>query len=241
MTTIALRLQAIRASITHIVAKKNIDKNVNNQLITDCIQLIAVSKMQTADKIREAFMHSQTHFGENYLQEALTKQTELKDCAITWHFIGPIQSNKTSAIAEHFDWVHTVDRLKIAERLDNTCGTLKKQLNICIQVNISQENSKSGVSLSELASLAQQIKKLPHLKLRGLMAIPAPTSDIVLQHAQFKQIRLAAGSLNQQGFAIDTLSMGMSDDYETAILEGATMIRLGTAIFGTRLQNTQSQ
>ena len=240
MTTIALSLQALRTSIAHIVAKKSLAKLGNHSPAMSDVTLIAVSKMQTADKIRAAFLSQQTHFGENYLQEALSKQTELTDCAITWHFIGPIQSNKTSAIAEHFDWVHTVDRLKVAERLNSTCSTLNKQLNICIQINVSAEDSKSGVSLNDLPMLAQQIQKLTHLKLRGLMAIPAPTNDMTLQHAQFKQIRLAAESLNQSGFALDTLSMGMSDDYEAAILEGATMIRLGTAIFGARPQNTHT-
>lgn len=237
MTTIAIRLQAIHASITNISAKKKFDKVLKNQYKTDSIQLIAVSKMQTASKIREAYFHDQMHFGENYLQEALIKMAELSDCRITWHFIGPIQSNKTSAIAEHFDWVHTIDRLKIAERLNTTCALLNKKLNICIQVNVSGEISKSGISLTELPQLVQQINQLPHLKLRGLMAIPSPTHDIALQHAQFKQVRLAAESINQQGFSLDTLSMGMSDDYEAAILEGATMIRLGTAVFGPRIQN----
>lgn len=236
MTIIALHLQAIQASIADISAKKKYDKPVNNQYITDSIQLIAVSKMQTANKIREAYGLGQTHFGENYLQEATAKQLMLTDCAITWHFIGPIQSNKTSAIATQFDWVHTIDRLKIAQRLDAACGSIDKKLNVCIQINVSEESSKSGIALTELPLLAQQIKQLPHLSLRGLMAIPAPTEDTALQHAQFRQVRLAAESLNQQGFALDTLSMGMSDDYEAAILEGANMIRLGTAVFGPRLQ-----
>ena len=235
MTTIAHRLQAIHASISHIADKNRPDKTVINQYIADSIQLIAVSKMQTADKVREAYLSGQTHFGENYVQEAVNKQIELKDCTVTWHFIGPIQSNKTGLIAEHFDWVHTVDRLKIAERLNATCGALNKQLNICIQVNVSEEASKSGVFLTDLPLFAQQIQQLPHLKLRGIMAIPAPTRDLTLQHAQFEQVRLACESLNQQGFALDTLSMGMSDDYEVAILEGATMIRLGTLIFGARV------
>lgn len=234
MTTITHRLQAIHASITHICEKSNRHKAFKNQSVTDSIQLIAVSKMQPANNVREAFLSGQTHFGENYVQEALAKQIELTDCAITWHFIGPIQSNKTSVIAEHFDWVHTVDRLKIAERLNNTCLALNKKINICIQVNVSEEATKSGVLLRDLPQLAEQIKQLPNLNLRGLMAIPAPTKDVALQHLQFEQVRLAALGLNAHSYALDTLSMGMSDDFEAAILEGATMIRLGTLIFGAR-------
>lgn len=198
------------------------------------VTLCAVSKAQSADAIRAVYQAGQTVFGENYLQEALKKQTELHDCAIAWHFIGPIQSNKTQLIAQHFDWVHSVDRLKIAQRLSEARTAAKSPLNICLQVNISAEVSKSGASTSELLNLARQIKQLPHLQLRGLMAIPAPSQDVSFQRDQFRQVHDLFTALNQQGLALDTLSIGMSGDFEAAIAEGATLVRIGSAIFGAR-------
>lgn len=198
------------------------------------VTLCAVSKAQSADRIRAAYVAGQTVFGENYLQEALLKQQDLQDCNIEWHFIGPIQSNKTQAIALHFDWVQSVDRLKIAQRLSAQRPTDKTPLNVCLQINISEEASKSGASRQEILTLAMQIKDLPNLKLRGLMAIPAPSQDESVQRDQFRQLRQLFELLNAQGLALDTLSMGMSGDFVAAIAEGATLIRVGTAIFGNR-------
>jgi len=162
------------------------------------------------------------------------KQAELEDCAIAWHFIGPIQSNKTQPIARHFDWVHSVDRLKIAQRLSDARPSDLPLLNICLQVNISEEASKSGASGQELLELALNIKQLPHLQLRGLMAIPAPCSDFEQQRDQFRQVRALFDHLNSHGLQLDTLSIGMSGDFAAAIAEGATLVRIGTAIFGAR-------
>ncbi len=195
------------------------------------IGLLAVSKTKPADSIREAHAAGLRDFGENYLQEALEKQTALSDLPLIWHFIGPIQSNKTRPIAEHFDWVHSVDRLKIAQRLSDQRPAHLAPLNICLQVNVSGEDSKSGCSPEELPELAQAIAALPNLKLRGLMAIPEPTDDIAAQHAAFARLRQLRDDL---GLQLDTLSMGMSHDLEAAIAEGATWVRIGTALFGAR-------
>lgn len=202
--------------------------------MTQAVTLCAVSKSQPAAAIRAAYAAGQTVFGENYLQEALGKQAQLQDCAIAWHFIGPIQSNKTQQIARQFDWVHSVDRLKIAQRLSDARTAELPPLNICLQVNISEEASKSGASGQELLQLALQIKQLPHLRLRGLMAIPAPQQDFAAQRDQFSQVRALFDHLNAHGLQLDTLSIGMSGDYQAAIAEGATLVRIGTAIFGAR-------
>ena len=201
-----------------------------SQAVTLCV----VSKAQSAERIRAVYAAGHTMFGENYLQEALSKQEQLRDCVIAWHFIGPIQSNKTQPIARHFDWVHSVDRLKIAQRLSEARPPELPPLNICLQVNISHESSKSGASGEELLELALQIKQLPHLRLRGLMAIPAPCDDFDAQRDQFRQVRQLFEQLNQQGLQLDTLSIGMSGDFAAAIAEGATLVRIGTAIFGAR-------
>jgi pyridoxal phosphate enzyme (YggS family) len=199
------------------------------------VQLLAVSKTQGAERIREAFQQGQRRFAENYLQEALTKLEQLQDLAIEWHFIGPIQSNKTRDLAEHFDWIHTVDRLKIAERLSNQRPAGKTPLNVLIQLNISEEDSKSGASLAELPALAAAIARLPHLLLRGLMAIPAPSADFATQRQVFHRLARARDALVQAGHTrCQELSMGMSADYEAAIAEGATFVRIGTDIFGAR-------
>lgn len=225
MTIISNSLQAIQ---TNILRAKN---RVNRQ---DAVQLVAVSKAQDAERLREAYRAGQTVFGENYVQEAIVKQSLLADCNIEWHFIGPIQSNKTQLIAQHFSWVQSVDRLKIAQRLSKARDSVLPPLNICIQLNSSNESSKSGIQTQELIDLATEIIKLPNLKLRGLMAIPAPTSDIAKQHQQFKVVKEAFVTLQQNGFEIDTLSIGMSSDYVAAIEEGATIVRIGAAIFGAR-------
>ena len=195
------------------------------------IGLLAVSKTKPADAIREAHAAGVCDFGENYLQEALEKQTQLADLPLIWHFIGPIQSNKTRPIAEHFDWVHSVDRLKIAQRLSEQRPAHLPALNICLQVNVSGEQSKSGGSPEELTALARAVVALPNLRLRGLMAIPEPTDDVAAQHAAFARLRQLRDEL---ALNLDTLSMGMSHDLEAAIAEGATWVRIGTALFGAR-------
>ncbi|MGG2398159.1 YggS family pyridoxal phosphate-dependent enzyme [Pseudomonas sp. SH1-B] len=195
------------------------------------IGLLAVSKTKPASAIRQAHAAGMHDFGENYLQEALEKQAELGDLPLIWHFIGPIQSNKTRPIAEHFDWVHSVDRLKIAQRLSDQRPEHLPALNICLQVNVSGEDSKSGCNPDELVQLAKAVAALPHLKLRGLMAIPEPTDDVAAQHAAFARLRQLRDDL---GLNLDTLSMGMSHDLEAAIAEGATWVRIGTALFGAR-------
>ena len=203
----------------------------------DCaaVGLLAVSKTKPAAAIREAFAAGVQDFGENYLQEALEKQAELSDLALTWHFIGPIQSNKTKSIAEHFAWVHSVDRLKIAQRLSDQRPAHLPALNICLQVNVSGEDSKSGVPMAEVPLLARQLASLPRLKLRGLMAIPAPLDDFVQQRQAFGLMRKIYQQLKRDGLMLDTLSMGMTHDLEAAIAEGATIVRVGTAIFGQRM------
>lgn len=199
--------------------------------------LLAVSKTKPADMIRQAYAAGQRAFGENYLQEALDKQAELADLTdIEWHFIGPLQSNKTRAVAESFDWVHSVDRLKIARRLSEQRPIESSALNICLQVNISQEETKSGVLPGALGELAAEVARLPRLRLRGLMAIPAPADTLEAQRQPLAALREAFERLRNDlpEAPLDTLSMGMSDDLEAAILEGATQVRLGTAIFGAR-------
>ena len=203
----------------------------------DAAQLLAVSKTKPAAMIRQAWQLGQREFGENYLQEALEKQTELADLdGIVWHFIGPLQSNKTRSVAEHFDWVHSVDRLKIAKRLNEQRPAHLAPLNICLQVNISHEESKAGVLPEALEALAREVATLPNLHLRGLMAIPAPAEEISAQRQPLAALREAftALQISLPDAPLDTLSMGMSNDLEAAILEGATLVRLGTAIFGAR-------
>ncbi|MCP1367854.1 YggS family pyridoxal phosphate-dependent enzyme, partial [Halomonas sp. BBD48] len=200
-------------------------------------RLLAVSKTKPAALIREAYACRQRDFGENYLQEALDKQAELADLTeIVWHFIGPLQSNKTRAVAEHFDWVHSIDRAKVARRLSEQRPASLGPLNVCLQVNVSGEESKSGVEPEDLEALAAEIVALPNLRLRGLMAIPAPATDMAAQRRPLARLRQLLDTLRQRypHAPLDTLSMGMSDDLEAAILEGATLVRLGTAIFGAR-------
>ena len=195
------------------------------------VGLLAVSKTKPSSALREAYAAGLRDFGENYLQEALGKQAELADLPLCWHFIGPIQSNKTRAIAENFAWVHSVDRLKIAQRLSEHRPEGLEPLNICIQVNVSGEASKSGCTPEDLPALAAAISALPRLKLRGLMAIPEPTEDQAEQAAAFAAVRTLQDQLD---LPLDTLSMGMSHDLEAAIAQGATWVRIGTALFGAR-------
>lgn len=198
------------------------------------VTLMAVSKTRSADQIREVIAAGISDIGENYLQEALEKQSHLTDIKAIWHFIGPIQSNKTLAIAEHFDWVHSVDRLKIAQRLNDQRPSTLPPLKLCLQVNTSDESSKAGVSLDELQSLAERVNGLPKIQLRGLMSIPRASNDIDEQRAAFAVLRQAFIALQEKGYNLDTLSMGMSTDMEAAIAEGSTMVRIGTDLFGPR-------
>lgn len=226
MTAILSNLQATREAI----AKAAIEAH---RAVSD-VHLLAVSKTFPAEAVREAYQGGQRAFGENYLQEALDKMALLNDLPLEWHFIGPIQSNKTRPIAENFAWVHGVDRLKVAQRLSEQRPANLPLLNICLQVNVSGEESKSGVAMNEAAQLAQEISRLPRLKLRGLMSIPAPVSDETEQRAAFAKMRVLLAQLNERSMSLDTLSMGMSHDFPTAIKEGATIVRVGTAIFGAR-------
>ncbi len=199
-----------------------------------CAGLVAVSKTFPASAVREAYQAGQRCFGESYLQEALTKMRELNDLAIEWHFIGPIQSNKTRAVAENFAWVHGVAREKIARRLSEQRPANLPDLNVCIQVNVSGEASKSGVDLEQALDLAGAVEGMPRLKLRGFMAIPEPMPDAERQRARFRMLAELRDAARQQGLHLDTLSMGMSADLEAAVMEGATLVRVGTAIFGAR-------
>lgn len=226
MTTISKALQAVRERIARAA--------VQSARAPTSIALLAVSKTFGPEMIRAAISAGQYAFGESYLQEALPKIAALSDLAIEWHFIGPLQSNKTKSIAQSFAWVHSVDRTKIAQRLAEHRGPDLPALNVCLQVNVSGEASKSGVAPSELISLARAVYALPHLKLRGLMAIPAPTDEVAAQRAAFRRVRGLFEQLKREGFAVDTLSMGMSHDLEAAINEGATIVRIGSAIFGER-------
>jgi hypothetical protein len=198
------------------------------------IRLLAVSKTWPAESVREAAAAGQHAFGENYVQEGVAKVEALADLGLEWHFIGPLQSNKTRPVANSFAWVHSIDRLKIAQRLSEQRDVFLPPLQVCIQVNVSGEESKSGVSPAELPELARSVAALPRLKLRGLMTIPEPTSDVALQRSRFAMLRQLMDDLRTDGLDLDTLSMGMSDDLEAAIAEGSTMVRVGTAIFGSR-------
>lgn len=198
------------------------------------ISLLAVSKTKPAEDIRSAFNAGQHRFGENYLQEALQKIQALHDLPIEWHFIGAIQSNKTRELAENFAWVHSVDRLKIARRLSEQRAESMPALNICLQVNISEEPSKAGLMLNELSGLVAEVAQLPNISLRGLMAIPAKADTLSAQRATFAKIQQALQTLQKTLPTLDTLSMGMSNDMEAAIAEGSTILRIGTAIFGAR-------
>ena len=201
---------------------------------TGDVALLAVSKTFTAECVRSCAAAGQRAFGENYLQEALDKISVLQTLDLEWHFIGPIQSNKTRPIAENFHWVHSVDRDRVAQRLNDARSPSLPPLNVCMQVNVSGETSKSGVAPEELTALAQAIAALPRLQLRGLMAIPEPTPDSTLRRQRFALLRELQLKLIALGHPLDTLSMGMSDDLEDAIAEGATLVRVGSAIFGMR-------
>ena len=226
MTTIAANLQAVENRIVAACAAAG-------RPVAD-VTLLAVSKTWPAAAVREAAAAGQGDFGESYVQEAVPKVAALRELCAEWHFIGPLQSNKTRAVAENFDWVHSVERLKIAERLSAQRSPELPPLNICLQVNVSGEESKSGCAPDEVLELARAVAQLPGLRLRGLMAIPEPTENSALARRRFASLRELRDRLMAAGLPLDTLSMGMSHDLEAAILEGATMVRVGTAIFGER-------
>lgn len=226
MNSIEHNLQQVRERITAAAARCDRDPTE--------ITLLAVSKTKPAGAVAEAAIAGQRCFGENYVQEGVDKIAQFKDRSLVWHFIGPLQSNKTRLVAEHFDWCHTVDRLKIATRLNEQRPETVAPLNILIQINISDEQSKSGIMLEALPELAKEIAQLPHLTLRGLMAIPAPEQDYQRQLAVCQKMANAFRELKKVYSSVDTLSLGMSDDMEAAIAAGSTMVRIGTAIFGAR-------
>ncbi len=230
MTTVIGNLQQVQSRISQALAAAG--RSV------DSVTLLAVSKTQPAAAVRDAHAAGQRDFGENYVQEALDKIHALADLrpAISWHLIGPLQSNKTRVVAEAFDWVHSVDRLKIAQRLAEQRPAALAPLQVCLQVNISGEASKSGLLPADVPALARAVAELPadKLRLRGLMAIPEPAGNLAAQRAPHRALRDLLAALNAQGLALDTLSMGMSTDLEAALTEGATIVRVGTAIFGQR-------
>ena len=230
MGTIGNNLQEVKrriAEATHAAGRS-----------ANSVTLMAVSKTFGADCVREAFAAGQRQFGENYVQEGLAKIAALADLRsqVEWHLIGPLQSNKTRAVAESFDWVHSVDRLKIAERLAEQRPYSLLPMQLCLQVNVSGEASKSGLAPGEVPALARAVAALPRerVRLRGLMAIPEPAADFDAQRASHRRLRELLQALNVEGLALDTLSMGMSSDLEAAVAEGSTMVRVGTAIFGQR-------
>lgn len=226
LQNIAQQLAAVRARIAQAELRFG--------RVPGSVTLLAVSKAHPATAIRAAYAAGQMCFGESYVQEALKKMVTVTDLPLAWHFIGPLQSNKTRDVAMHFSWVHGVEREKIAQRLHEQRPATLAPLNVCIQVNISGEASKSGVAPEQIAALAQTIRHLPHLRLRGLMAIPAPQAEFEQQRAGFHKLREYYEQLCRSGYELDTLSMGMTDDLEAAIAEGATLVRVGTAIFGER-------
>jgi pyridoxal phosphate enzyme (YggS family) len=226
MTTIADNLHRVHDRIAAACAGAHRDVNE--------ITLLAVSKTFAPEAVREAFAAGQTAFGENYIQEAVEKIALLRDLALQWHCIGPIQSNKTRLVAAHFDWAHTVDRLKTAQRLSEQRPDGMAPLQVCIQVNIDGGASKSGVSPQEVLPLARQVAQLPRINLRGLMTIPEPAPDFAAQVALHLRAKALFDELRRAGLALDTLSMGMTADLEAAIAAGSTMVRVGTAIFGAR-------
>ena len=226
MATISANLQAVRTRIDCAALACG--------RAPETISLLAVSKAQPAACVLEAAAAGQTTFGENYVQEGVEKINAIGCTDLEWHFIGPLQSNKTRAVAESFSWVHTIDRLKIAERLSQQRPEWLPPLQICLQVNVSGEDSKSGIHSAEATKLARDVVKLPRLRLRGLMAIPAASDDPTQQRNSFRTLHQLFEQLRTNGFDLDTLSMGMSNDMEAAIAEGATLLRIGTAIFGER-------
>jgi len=223
MSPIAANLQAIRRRISEAL-----------QGDSRAVRLVAVSKTQPVEAIRDALAAGVSDFGENYVQDALPKIAALADTAATWHYIGHLQSNKAREVAENFDWVHGVDRLRIAQALSKARKDGSRPLEVCIQVNISREQSKGGVPPGDALALAREVVALPHLRLRGLMGMASDTGDVAVQRAQFALLAHVKDEIVAAGIPLDTLSMGMSQDFEAALAEGSTMVRIGTAIFGER-------
>ncbi|MBN8284233.1 YggS family pyridoxal phosphate-dependent enzyme [Zoogloea sp.] len=223
---ISARLQILSARIARAAVEAGRDPAE--------VRLLAVSKTWPIESLRDAVAGGQMAFGESYVQEAVGKIEALSDLGLEWHFIGPLQGNKTRPVANAFSWVHSVDRIRIAQRLSEQRDVHLPPLQVCIQVNVSGEESKSGVSPEALPELARAVAALPRLTLRGLMTIPEPSPDVAVQRARFASLRHLRDALNNGGMSLDTLSMGMSDDLEAAIAEGATIVRVGTAIFGSR-------
>ena len=228
MSDLAQHLEAVQHRIAQAASAAGRDPS--------SVALLAVSKTFPAEAVREAYAAGQRAFGENYVQESLDKIAALGDLRadLIWHFIGPLQSNKTRPVAEHFDWVHSIDRLKIAQRLSEQRPEGLPPLNVCVQVNVSGEASKSGIEPAEASALAHAVAALPRLKLRGLMSIPEPEAELEAQRVPHRTLHALAEQLRADGLPLDTLSMGMSADLEAAVLEGATIVRVGTAIFGAR-------
>jgi hypothetical protein len=226
MTSISANLQAVKSRIVAACAAAGRDPAT--------VTLLAVSKTWPAGAVREAVAAGQRAFGENYVQEAVVKAGALADLGLDWHFIGPLQSNKTRPVAETFAWVHSIDRLKLAERLSAQRPAGLPPLQVCVQVNVSGEESKSGCTAAEAPDLCRAVAALPNLALRGLMAIPEPAQKSAVAARRFAELRALRDRLNEAGLRLDTLSMGMSDDLEAAIMAGATIVRVGTAIFGER-------
>lgn len=229
MTSISANLQAVRERVD--AAARAVGRT------PDEVVVLAVSKTRPVASILEAARAGQHAFGENYVQEGVAKIEALRDRRLEWHFVGPLQSNKSRAVAMHFDWVHSVDRSRLAERLSAQRDAAFPALNVCIQVNVSGEASKSGVAPDDVLSLAEKVAALPRLRLRGLMCIPEPDGDPEVLRGRFRTLRRLLADLNARGFSLDTLSMGMSDDLEVAIAEGSTLVRVGTAIFGARTKS----
>lgn len=232
MTSIAANLQVVRSRIAAAASAAGRDPGQ--------VLLLAVSKTWPPECVAAAAEAGQIAFGENYVQEGVAKVEALADASLEWHFIGPLQANKTRLVATAFDWVHSLDRLRIAERLSAQREAPAPPLNVCIQVNVSGEESKSGVAPAEVSGLAAAVAALPRLRLRGLMCIPEPTPDEALLRSRFAALRCLQAELVSRGFALDTLSMGMSDDLEIAIAEGSTLVRVGSAIFGVREKPARS-
>lgn len=229
MTSISANLQAVRERVD--TAARAVGR------APDEVVVLAVSKTWPVASILEAAGAGQRAFGENYVQEGVAKIEALRDRDLEWHFVGPLQSNKSRTVAMHFDWVHSVDRGKLAQRLSAQRDAALAPLNVCIQVNVSGEASKSGVAPEDVVPLAGTIAALPRLRLRGLMCIPEPNGDPEVLHGRFRTLRRLLEELNARGFSLDTLSMGMSDDLEVAVAEGSTLVRVGTAIFGARTKS----
>jgi pyridoxal phosphate enzyme (YggS family) len=223
---LAVHVNHVRSRISHAAKAAGRDPG--------SVTLVAVTKAKPAESVRSAATAGVTDFGENYLKEALGKMDELAPLAVHWHFIGGLQSNKTRAVAQHFDWVHSVDRLSVARRLSEQRPFHAPPLNVCIQVALVPEPAKGGIEPANLAELALRTAELPHLRLRGLMCVPPPQPTPLAERAVFGRLRILLEGLNREGLNLDTLSMGMSADFESAIAEGATLVRIGTAIFGGR-------